>query len=758
MAASEAGKEMAGEATLASMLAKRDAANNILKLADLKARVIPGEETKTQVSVLQGRNTGTGRNFSMGVDNIHHAIRAQLLGPMANALKEAGILRAVSGGFFGGAPDRAFDLDVARELYRRDDPAAGKATGNKHAEAAAKIFGDVLDTARALQNKAGAFIGKADNYMGRQFHDMWKGRGDGTEAAFQAWHDTIAPKLKLDEMYPGLDAATVKSNLRDIWSALSTGVHDSVSAEHLGGFEGGANLGKRVSQDRSLLFNNADDWFHYNEKFGKGSVMDSIVSSADGAARDTALMQTFGTNPKAMYDRWTADMVEAAKARGDFASVDALRSKPNEALFDTVSGHAAIPGNNTIAYIGATMRNLMQLRLGSVIFPALTHLAIAPEVLRHNGINFWSGLGQAFGSLAGQSAAKREIANSLGAGIDGMMGHIIHRFRTEDGVPGAMANAVNVYHKLSGFTYYLDAIRTGMGLALSHNLAAHAEKEFGALDPLMAQTLQRYGIEAPEWDAARAGTQTAADGRNYLLPAHMEDPALQTKFQTYITDQIREGLNDPTPWARSATNLKSQSGTVTGEIVRGLVQFKSFTVTMMQRQLGRELKRSGVDFPGILYLGVGMTLAGYAGNALRDLASNTTPKNPIDPKTASSALQNAFVRGGISGILGDAVLANGGTSGGDLLKSIAGPGATLLADAAAGANSIREGSPNKTRGQIAANKLQGLAAEVTPNLWWAKGAYDYMFPYALRELADPGATQRHARLLRQQGQSFILPP
>jgi hypothetical protein len=265
-------------------------------------------------------------------------------------------------------------------------------------------------------------------------------------------------------------------------------------------------------------------------------------------------------------------------------------------------------------------------------------------------------------------------------------------------------------------------------------------------------------VEAKEWDAARTTTQTAADGRNYLLPAHISDPALQTKFQTYITDQVREGLNDPTPWARTATTIGSQAGTVPGEVVRGLVQFKSFSVSMMQRQLGRELKRNGVDLPGIAYLAVGMTLAGYAANTLRGIANNESPRHPQDAAGWADVFRDAFVRGGVSGLLGDAVLASGGTTSGDVLKSLAGPSATIAADALSGLNAVREGAAGKTRGQIALNKAQGLASEMTPNLWWAAGAYAYLFPYALREMADPGATQRHARVMRAHQQTFILPP
>lgn len=752
-AATEAGKELLTEAQLAASLKRRDAYNNLLKHADLQARIVPGQEALTEHSVLQGRQSGTGRNFANSVDANHHGLRAQLLGPLVKALSEAKLLNVLK------SRDRGFDLDVARELYRRDDPAAGPASGNKAAVTVAKLLGDTLDTMRAMQNKAGAFIGHLENYMGRQYHDMWKIRGDFSDAAFANWRDKTVPRLDMDKMYGDAPPEHVALSLRQTWQALASGLHDTGSREALGGFQGTANLGKKVSQNRTLQFKSADDWFHYNEDFGKGGVMDAIVSGADGAARDTALMQTFGTNPKAMFDRWHNEMMDAAYARGDGKAGDTLKGNPNDGLFDVITGRAAIPQNANIAYVAATVRNSMQLiHLGSVIFPAMTHLAIIPDVLRHNGIPLWKGLASTFRSLVPPGPEAKEIAHALGAGIDGMMGHVINRFRTEDGAPGAMAEAVNVYHKLNGFGYYLDALRTGQGLALSHNLAFNAGKEFADLAPKMQATLRRYGIEQGEWDTGRASAQQAADGRNYLMPSAIGDEAVSQKFQTYITDQIREGLNDHTPYARQLVTFGTKPGTVSGEIVRSLTQFKAFTVTMMERQMGRAFTRNGVDIPGALYLMVGMTMAGYAGNTLRDLFSNQSVRQPKDAAGWAGVVRDAMIGGGATGLYGDVLLKDTAKSGGDVLKSFAGPSAATVADAIAAVHSITAGANTKSRGQIALREGQHLLANNVPNLFYAKAAYDYLFPYMFREMASPGATMRHEKLMRDQGQHFILPP
>lgn len=759
-AATETAAELRGEASLQATRARADAYRNVLIHADLRASTIAGEEFKSETAAIAGRTSGTGRGYADSVDANHHGLQKSLLGPMTAALDKAGVLKLLTGGVKNlWQRDKAFDADVARELYRRKDPTAGPATGNSRAVAAAKILGDTLDTMRAMQNNAGAWIGEVDNYMGRQYHDMWKIR----EAGYKGWRDFTAAHLDLDKMFGDMDEAAREKSLKGTYDALKSGVHDSVAAKDLSGFQGTTNLGKKLSEDRTIQFKSADDWLAYNDKFGKGGVMDAIVSGADGAARNTALMQKFGTNPEAMYKRWSKENMDAAYARGDDKMGDKLKGgengNANKGLLDVVTGKAAIPESLNVAYVGATVRNAMQLlSLKNVLFSGISHVAIASSVLRHNGIPFWGAVAHQIRALVPQGAATQEVAHALGAGIDGMMGHIINRFRSEDGIQGAMAQSVNVFHKLNGFSYLLDAQRTGAGLALSHNLAFHADKEFGALNPMMQATLRRYGVEGGEWDTARASTQKAADGRNYMMPGEISDPKVSQKIGTMITDQIRESLNDHTPWARKAATMGTTAGTVPGEIVRSLTQFKGFALTMMQRQLGRELTQNGIDVPGFLLLAGGMTLMGYAGNTLRDLALNRSPQHPKDAGGWVQVMTDAFVRGGAFGLLADGLLQDNAHTGADVMRSFAGPLVSKGADIVAAINSLRDGSNSKSRGQIALREGQKIAGEWMPNLFYTSAAYNYLFPYLLQNMANPGALGRANKLMNDRGQHWVMPP
>jgi len=97
------------------------------------------------------------------------------------------------------------------------------------------------------------------------------------------------------------------------------------------------------------------------------------------------------------------------------------------------------------------------------------------------------------------------------------------------------------------------------------------------------------------------------------------------------------------------------------------------------------------------------------------------------------------------------------------MRSVAGPGITAAFDAAAAIHAVTNKAANpayssKSTGHVALNQAQHLLGSNMPNLFYVKGVYDWLFPYALSEMVNPGARARAEQQMRQQGQHFILHP
>jgi hypothetical protein len=329
-------------------------------------------------------------------------------------------------------------------------------------------------------------------------------------------------------------------------------------------------------------------------------------------------------------------------------------------------------------------------------------------------------------------------------------------------------------------SFWTDSLKTGTGLMLSANLAKNAGQEFGALPRRLQITLQRYGIEAGEWDALRQVEKRAADGRDYMMPGDMQSlpdeaiahlaqtgsPAelarirddLQAKLGNYIMDTTREGMTESTAAGRVIT-AAGTPGTIGGEAMRLLWQFKQYPMTYLQRSIGRELRRDGVDVVGIGHLIVATTLLGYLSMTLKELAKGRDPRDISQEPFKTVA--GAMTQGGGLGFYGDFLFGEANRLGGGFIGSLAGPAAGTLEDVHKLITAIRDGSDSKSRGQIAASEGLRTLTNNAPfvNLFYTRAALDYFVLHRLQEAVNPGYLRRYEqRVKKENAQTFWLRP
>ena len=744
-AAQRAGTELGSDIRMAAAIERRSEAINLVARRRLDARVILGREYQSVVSALTGVQTGTARGLADSVDANWHGLRGQLTGGLAHDLEAAGLLHVLR------TRDIAFERDLARELWRMRDPAL-PGTGNRHAAEAATIFARYQDALVNQLNAAGAWIGRQEHYITRQSHDMLKVRGDGSPAAFAAWRNFILPRL---DPVTFRDTADPQQFLRNVWDNLASGVHTTSTSETLAGFKGSGSTAKKVSQERVLQFADADSWFDYNAAFGRTAVADSILTMLDKGSRDVALMRQLGTNPQAMLDGWTERLRTAARDRGDFAASDRLNSKfPNEVLA-VLDGRAAIPGNATLAQVGAIIRAVQAMsKLGGVVLSSLPDLAVNAAMLRHNGIPLFQAYAREMVALIPKGPDTTQVARALGVGIDGLLGDVAARLGTDDALSGRVARATNTFYKWNGLAYWTDSMKRTSGLMLSANLADNAARQLADLPPRLQVTLRRYGIEAAEWDQIRASPQRAADGNSYLLPEAVGAEDASRKLAAYYADQVREGMTEATAGVRAMSTLGTQAGTPAGELVRLLAQFKTFTISFMTRSMGREFRRDGMDAGGIAHLIAATTALGYLSMTLKELAKGREPREPDTGWDYAKVVAASFVQGGGLGIYGDFLFGEASRVGGGIIGTFAGPTAGSVEQL------HKLMSAARGEGNFAAEAIRtGVGHTPFLNLFWARLALDHAVIYRLQEWANPGYLQRmEQRVQRENNQTFWLRP
>ncbi len=754
-----AAKQISGELVHNALVEKRNA------LLNLKRRIARRQFYEAAPDLrlgIEAKLVGVNTPFQgarLSVDAQARALTRDYMAGMVIELDRAGLEGTVRRG----------DLDGqwARELYELNR-AGGKGkpgvTGSKEAAAIAGIVRKYQRLAVDNLNRAGADIGDYDGWIARSSHDPDLIR----RAGFEKWRDKIIPLLD-DRTFD--NAVDPEEFLKRIYNALTTGVH--LTGEGLQGFKdpefsGPGNLAKRLSKPRILHFKDAASWLAYHREFSRGHLIDTVLRGLDQAARHTALMREFGTNPRAEFEADLRYLEETTRDRNPSA-VEKLRARTKAlaSRFDEIDGTAQTPVNRQGARIASSVRAVEAMaKLGNVLFASVTDIPFKAAELRYQGIGLLQSYADGVAALLrgrGRGEA-RDIADALRAGADGIVGTIAARFDSNDTLPGIASKFSNWFYRLSGLTYWTDAQKAGAELLMSRRLGQLRGKAWTALPEETRRVLGLYGIDSADWRALDTVDWRQANNRAYLTPdialgldervmprAAREE--LAAKLAAFYADRADFAVPTPGARERAMLNLGTRRGTVEGEALRFMTQFKSFPVAAISKVAGRELhggqgKVGAVA--GIVHLIVGTTIFGYLAMVAKDLAKGRTPRDPTDPKTWLAA----FVQGGGAGIYGDFLFGDFNRFGRSLLASLAGPTLGQIDDVAELWSRFKRGD------DFGAQALR-LAENNTPfiNLFYTRLALDHLILFQIQEALNPGGLRRYERRVREQnGQSFFLPP
>lgn len=794
-ALSEAARRAADDARMSAAIEKRNALITMKARIDRRARIDEAAATIGKAgkpldlpgaiqAEIHGINTPTrGGRFS--AEGEWHTRARQYVGGLTVELERAGLLPAARSG--------ALEHEWTNELYELSKRDAGEAadvgrTGSKEALQIAEIVHRYTNLARENLNRAGAWVGDYAGYIARTSHDPDKIR----RAGFEAWRDAILADLDKGRTFAGVDDPG--QFLRGVWHALVTGVHLTEGFQGFKdpAFKGPGNLAKRLSQERVLHFRDADGWRDYQKQFGTGTPIEAVLHSLDRAARSEALMRRWGTNPRAEF---AGDLRYLAEKYRDIdpAAVDRLRQAEQDlsTRFDYLDGTANMPANRLGAKVGSAVRLWESMsKLGMVAF---THLSVATTKaaeLRYQGVGLLGGYGDFLHSLMrGRGAGEtRELADLLLAGTEGMSRDIVARFEPDDTMPGTLSKLANTYFKWTGLTYLLNAQKTGAEFMLARHLGSLVDRSYGELPEATQRALSQFDISPAEWELLRrAPDHKEIDGRAFLTPdagrradaaaveGHLRGAGaigektapeqaagimsdwrdrLALKLHAYFNDVSEKSVVTPGIAERALFLGGNRPGTLWGEALRFIAQFKTWPAAVIRQGIGRELyggQGRAAAIAGVLHMAIGSAITGYLVMSLKDMLKGRTPRAPDTPATWEAAL----MQGGGLGILGDFLFGDYNRFGQNFSETLLGPALGQ------GVSSIIDLWNRAKEGKDLAPEAFRTALNNTPfvNLFYTRLAADYLFLWNVQEAMSPGFLRRYERRVQQQNrQTFWLSP
>lgn len=784
---------------IAAAMQKRHAALNIIVRDRLdtaidgfiKAGMTP---KKALLAVIEGTQQGVegGRN---SVAALNGAYEARYLGAMFAEIQanRPHLVHALR--------DARMDADILREMSELREGGKPGITGNDDARYAAKVFASYAELSRTDLNSLGASIGKLEGWAGAQTHDDIKMIAAGKDS----WVSRVLPRLDLDRTFPDMtDMAEVRETLGDVYDTIITGVSNKVSAKEKGQRVNPSNLAKRLGKSRVLHFKDADAMLAYREEFGYGNTVSGIVAHLRNSARMAANMDALGPNPEVMFASIAEKMKKTIKESATLTDVEKakqIRQLDTDAgalrqAIDIATGLSSRPVNVTGAKISADIRAWQSMaKLGGAVLSSVTDTITPAIAAQFRGSSFfkaWAAQldGLRRGRPKGQLA---EISFLLGEGFDGIIGHIVSPNAAVDGPVGRVAALQERFFRWNGLSWWTDIQRASAGRMIAAEMGMRAQTAFDQLPDNYRHVLGLHNIDATKWEIIRKAELREAEGKVYVTPdriralpdeefaplvadrlagktpeqqAAIIDRArrdLELNLLSFFADETSYGVVEVDPRTRRTMTQGLRPGTVAGEAIRFVAQFKGFPAAFTQRVGGRAIfgHRKDAAWFGQKGAHIGtllasMTMAGYAAMTLKDLAKGYwPPRDPTDP----SVMLAAFVQGGAAGIYGDFLFSRVNRFGGGLTETIVGPSIGAIADLAELGMKARDAALSSDESAKLADFLN-FGVQNTPmiNLFYTRPALDYLLLTSLREAATPGYTKRiEARRKSTYGQGNYFP-
>lgn len=694
--------------------------------------------------------------------------------------------------------------DIDRRLSRtiwelgEDKPITEK---NKDIVELAKVIHEFSETIRLKYNNFGANISKLPGWIVRQSHDPFQLRNamdvlnlknnknikeinGSAERNIAAWKGYIKPKLD-ERTFEGVDAKDRDQFLTYVYNSLIRNEHQI--AEGAGGHYGGKSITSKLNAKRVLHFKTADDWFDYNSKFGGGNLRESLFAGFNYAGRNIGLMSTLGTNPKAGFEK-IGRLVEnnlikkgqqgKAQKVGDYLKIQGRYERHFAEIDGSVNSINSFSGAR---WSGITRSILSMAKLGGAVVSALADVHLYGRELKYQGRTYLGGIAEAMTRLGKIKNSKRkiEIAEQLGFMADNVIYDLAARYSTGDTLNKSFTKLQRTFFKLNLLQWWTNSLKEGAMLGMGNYVAKQRNIAFNNLDSKFKRLINHFGIDEKIWNTIRKmDVEKAEDGKEFFSVRQIDNLSddtikslanldkmskrqidifkdnLKTKVSGMFLDRSTYAVIEPDARTRSFMKGGLHAGTIPGEAMRFMFQFKAFPLAILQKAMGREISsfragNYGEGFWGVVSLIVGSGMFGYISMTAKDLIRGKSPKDPTKKKT----FFNAMLQGGGLGIYGDFLFGQS-FSGLDILATAGGPAATEFAKAGNAFRYAFQGEFSKA-GKAAYKSVVGNTPFL--NLFYLKTAFDYAIGYQIMETLSPGHLRKMEKKMKKEtGQEFLL--
>lgn len=668
------------------------------------------------------------------------------------------------------------DADLVQKIVRER---FNDNTGDPLAKQISDKMGEVFEGMRERFNRSGGDIGKLDDWGLPQTHSLEKIVLAGKQAWVQKAEGLIDTSKYVHEDGTFYSQQEIRELLEYSYDTLSS---NGANKTEIGrqSFGGNSKVTSRHSESRVLHFKDAESWMEYQSEFGGMPFVDLVEAHINGLSKDIALVENLGSSPRNSM-RILMDAAEQKDwQKGLDADTTAKSRKRAQTMFDEFTGQNT-PQSEVLANLGLAYRSMnVASMLGGTTLSSVTDQAMIAKTASVHGIAFRKTFGELLTQLNPANKQDRELAHSLGLATEEMLGSIARW--SDDGLTSVHGKSQKLARvssgiasqvmRVSGLNALTAASKVGFSKMLMEKYGRLSRsKAWADLDATDRELMEKTGLSERAWEVMRLADPVVDRKGNQLMSARsiyqipddklkaFGDPQkvrdeVASQFQAHLLDEqgmavVEAGLRERT-WMSPGT----RKGTGMGEIMKSMLQFKSFSASFLMRHGSRTMAQQGIKGKAAyaIPLVAMTTVLGGLVVQLKEIANGNDPAEMWDGEkwytlgADSDFLKRSFVAGGGLPVLGDILVAGTDTSGRDAGDFISGPFGsdfkTILSltvgNATQAANGIETNAGNEAfrlvKGKIPAQ-----------NLWYTKAATNRMIFDEMQDIIAPGYREKLLR-------------
>lgn len=670
------------------------------------------------------------------------------------------------------------DAELVQKIVRER---FGDNTGDPLAKKISDKMGEVFEGMRERFNRAGGDIGKLDDWGLPQTHSLEKIVLAGKQAWVQKAEGLIDTSKYVHEDGSYYSQQEIRELLEYSFDTLSS---NGANKTEIGrqSFGGNSKVTSRHSESRVLHFKDAESWMEYQAEFGGMPFVDLIEAHVNGLSKDIAMVENLGSSPRNSM----RILMDAAEQKDWQKGVDANDTgksrKRAQTMFDEFSGQNT-PQSEVLANMGLAYRSMnVASMLGGTTISSVTDQAMIAKTASIHGIAYRKTFGELISQLNPANKEDRQLAHSLGLATEEMLGSIARW--SDDGLTSVHGKSQKLARvssgiasqvmRISGLNALTAASKVGFTKMLMHKYGTLTRsKAWADLDAMDRELMEKTGLNERAWEVMRLADPVVDRKGNQLMSARsiyeipdsdltrFGDPQkvrdeVATQFQAHLLDEqgmavVEAGLRERT-WMSAG----QRKGTGMGELVKSMLQFKSFPAAFLMRHGSRAMAQDGVK--GKAAYGISLfamtTLLGALAVQLKELANGNDPStmwDSDDPQKAMNFWTRSAVQGGGLSILGDILVAGTDTSGRSASDFMVGPlGSDAKALLGLTVGNLTQYYDDKDTN--ASNEAFRLLKNKIPaqNLFYTKAATNRLVFDEIQDMIAPGYREKLLRKAERQ--------